>query len=296
MALYSNNGIELRRPASPLANGALEIQVSQTGQEERIYQLLQKLSLYWRAPTPAPLASAFFCLERRDSARSMTMRQVIPYPHGGLWGYLRQVQVVWNANVPRFMSLASSRLLGEQNALQASLQKDLPQNVETLPRGSDPFCHDGQLAKQQVFEGRHVRVLFNFKPLSPLDFLIVSKEHCETFDKVKQETFVEAMRIGNALTEHYRARYPIAYMNHANGRAAGQTVFHWHLHVTMAAGKIDELMGSLKVIGKMLGLVRPLSDHDLAKRIDGLRTELAGVIQAHSQPPTLVAGGAKKDK
>lgn len=284
MALYSNAGIELRRPLVPLATGALEIQ--HAGQDERVYQLLQKLTLYWRTPVlnAAPLARAFLCLERRDAARSLTTRQVIPYPHGGIWGYLRQIQVVWNVNVPNFLRIAHSRLLGNQEALTAALQKDLLINAEVSPRGADPFCNEAQLAKQQVFEGRYVKVLFNFKPLSPLDFLIVSKEHCETFDKVKQETYAEAMRIGNAIVEVYKKRYPIAYLNHANGQPAGQTVLHWHLHVTMAAGKVDELMGSLKILGKILGLVRPLSDHDLAKRIDSLRKDLAEVIQTHGQP------------
>lgn len=288
--IYSDGGIELRRPASPLAGGALEIRVLQPGQDERIYRVLQNLARHWtspQAPNAAPLARAFFCLERRDAVHSKIMRQVIPYPSGGLWGYLRQIQAVWNANVPNFMSLASSRLLGQQDSLEAALRENLHVHAETAVRGSDPFCNDAQLAKQQVFEGRHVRVLFNFKPLSSLDFLIVSKDHCETFDRVKQEAFVEAMRIGNALSEYYKERYPISYLNHANGKAAGQTVFHWHLHVTMAAGKVDELWGSLKVIGKMLGLVKPLSDHALAQRIDGLRKELSNIIHTHGLPSTL---------
>lgn len=286
--LFSADGIAVRRPAFPLASGALEIQGS--GQEERVYRVLQNLARYWKAPVPdaAPLSRAFFCLERRDAIPSKTIRQVIPYPFGGLWSYLRQVQVVWNASVPSFLNFASTRLLGQQDGLEAALRDQRQVDVASAAlKGADPFCNDAQVSKQQVFEGRHVRVLFNFRPLTPLDFLIVSKEHCETFLEVGQEAFVEAMRIGNALVEHYKKRYPIAYLNHANGKPAGQTVGHWHLHVTVAAGKVNELAGCLKVIGKMLGLVRPLSDRDLAKRINELKSELALIIQTHGQPSTL---------
>lgn len=298
--LYEDGQLYIRMPKTPLAPGALEILNKQNSQpisgptHENICGIIQNLGLYWKNTMDfgRPLARAFYYLERRDASNSTVIRQLIPYSSSGVLSYLRQIQVIWNLNVPHFMTIGKNAFLGQQDGLIAALLSEAPSR-STEPQhtslGTDAFCNPNQLAKQQIFEGRHVRVLYNFKPLSKYDFLIVSKEHKETVETLNREAYSEAMQIGIAICNRYQQQHPIAFMTHANGRDAGQTVMHWHVHVSLAAGKVDELWGTFKIFGKMLGLVKPLADVELAQRIDALRQELPGVIAQFGQPSTLSA-------
>ena len=78
-----------------------------------------------------------------------------------------------------------------------------------------------------------VRAFFDKYPVSPGHVLIVPKRHAATFFEATPEEMASVgdllAKVKAKLDERY---HPDGYNIGANvGSAAGQTIFHWHLHV-----------------------------------------------------------------
>ncbi len=155
---------------------------------------------------------------------------------------------------------------------------------ETSDTGSeqDPFCNQDQLKKQTVLEGKEVLVLLNYAPLiSPkdtqqLDFLIVTKKHRAGFHDLRESEYIEAMHLAAKIYRHFKdeglADYVAMYQK--TGVRAGQTVKHWHLHVTCIKQMPMTLYEKAQTI--MRGFWRtPLSSDSLSLRVTMLTEELS---------------------
>lgn len=172
---------------------------------------------------------------------------------------------------------------------QLEKPKELLLDPETIPeespragRGEDIFCRKEQIEKQRIFEGREVVVLLNFAPhiaprdTQPLDFLILPKAHRENFHDLRRSEYLEAMNLAAKLFEYFRYSSGIkaATLYHKTGPRAGQTVKHWHLHVTLSKHlpktpleKVQSILSSL--------FRDPLSSEALALRVEMYGTELS---------------------
>ncbi|MBK3495960.1 HIT family protein [Viridibacillus sp. YIM B01967] len=96
------------------------------------------------------------------------------------------------------------------------------------------FCKiiDGSIPSTKVYEDEFVYAFMDIGPLSKGHTLLIPKEHVanvfEMSSEVAANLFSVAPRIANAIKDTFDP----AGMNllNNNGEAAGQTIFHFHLH------------------------------------------------------------------
>lgn len=255
---FEDEHILVREPKCPLAPGALEIVIK--GEEEpleesyrRIFGVYQRVKNYWSEASAAGcvLAKGSYYLERRDVSTRTVLRQLIPFAHGGFYKVLQQMQVTWNLLCPT-LAWIKNQPLGKAEGLQAALRKEITPTAaqQPLPRVLDPFCRMDRINAQQVLERAHTRLLWNFKPVSTNDLLIISKEHKETFD---ERGFVEGMTLGAKVNAEYAKKgFPVGYLTSADHVFAGQTVPHAHIHVSSASSLSEEVWGIAIIVRKIL--------------------------------------------
>lgn len=96
------------------------------------------------------------------------------------------------------------------------------------------FCKiiKGDIPSAKIYEDEHVYAFMDIMPVTKGHVLLIPKKHVENiYDFTEEDAaqfFKAAPKVANALKEEFE---PIG-MNllQNNGSAAGQTVFHYHLH------------------------------------------------------------------
>lgn len=97
------------------------------------------------------------------------------------------------------------------------------------------FCKiaNGTIPSVTVYEDEDFRVILDLGPASKGHALILPKEHyqdvCELDGKIASKVFPLAAKIGTAMKKSLGCAGFNLVQN--NGTAAGQTVFHFHVHV-----------------------------------------------------------------
>lgn len=96
-----------------------------------------------------------------------------------------------------------------------------------------PFCRDEVIHSQQVYEGKLVRVLYNFRPALEGHILIIPKRHVSLFENLTDDEIVEMksaiQKMQTAFEKAYdKSDYILVLQNGPNG---GQSVPHTHLHM-----------------------------------------------------------------
>ncbi|MEG0385332.1 MAG: HIT family protein [Solibacillus sp.] len=97
------------------------------------------------------------------------------------------------------------------------------------------FCKiiDGQIPSLKVYEDEHVFAFMDIMPLTKGHTLLIPKTHCKDLfempEDVARNLYSAAPKVANAIKTAFN---PVG-MNtvNNNGAAAGQTVFHYHLHL-----------------------------------------------------------------
>ena len=97
------------------------------------------------------------------------------------------------------------------------------------------FCNlaNGEFATNTVYEDDDFRVILDIVPVAKGHCIVLPKEHFENALCADPEILGKAMALaaktGNALMKAYNCQGINILQN--NGEAAGQTVFHLHIHV-----------------------------------------------------------------
>lgn len=97
------------------------------------------------------------------------------------------------------------------------------------------FCKiaAGEIPSSTIYEDEDVRVILDLGPASRGHALILPKEHyddvCTLDEALAAKLFPLAARIGQAMKRGLGCDGFNLVQN--NGRAAGQTVFHFHMHI-----------------------------------------------------------------
>ena len=98
------------------------------------------------------------------------------------------------------------------------------------------FCRilKGELESSMVYEDEKVAAFLDIQPVNPGHLLIIPKEHVSYIAELNEELgahmFRVGMRINKALRKTELRCEGVDYFL-ADGEAAGQEVFHTHLHV-----------------------------------------------------------------
>ncbi len=105
------------------------------------------------------------------------------------------------------------------------------------------FCKiiNGELPSAKVYEDEHVFAFLDLSQVTKGHTLVIPKEHVpnvyELSEEVAANLFKAVPKIANAVKKAYE---PIGLnVLNNNGEAAGQSVFHIHLHIIPRYGKGD---------------------------------------------------------
>lgn len=97
------------------------------------------------------------------------------------------------------------------------------------------FCKlsSGEIPSNTIYEDEMFRVILDAAPASKGHALILPKEHYANLYEIDAETAGEAMKLAKKLAGHMTDVLQCDGFNlvQNNGEVAGQTVFHFHLHL-----------------------------------------------------------------
>lgn len=279
-------------PENPYSSNALEIapllkaNLSKDGLRFNEFGLLKSFANYWFYSNKN--VNGFYIIQNRDDFSGHNSLQFIPYVKSDYWigKIIQQIIVIWNMLVPRILAIASSIFYQDKpkEDLIPFLHYDhvsrWKYKDDPLFNKNSPFDNPEQVKKQLVFEGKRVKLLLNYNPLSKLDFLIIANAKPKGFPDLEYEDYKEAMDIADKIKSHYSwgGKKIVAVASHATGSSAGQTVPEWHLHLTIALSRTEKIFGYFKVMGKMIGASGPLTNDQLKERVTHLKEELKNVL------------------
>lgn len=97
------------------------------------------------------------------------------------------------------------------------------------------FCKiiNGDIPSTKVYEDDHVYAFMDIMPVAKGHTLIIPKQHCQDLFEMPEEVagnlYKAAPKVANAIKAAFN---PVGLNTiNNNGAAAGQTVFHFHLHL-----------------------------------------------------------------
>ena len=97
------------------------------------------------------------------------------------------------------------------------------------------FCRivAGQIPSTRVFEDEHTLAFMDLGHVNPGHVLVTVKKHAENLYALNEEQAAAIARacvkVSNAIQNAFKPEGLSVYQ--ANGQAAGQTVFHYHVHL-----------------------------------------------------------------
>lgn len=186
---------------------------------------------------------------------------------------IQQLQVLWR-------SVFGGLEISEEEAIrQCERYRKFPEKtpIPSAGKGTDPFCKEETIERQWVITGEKVNVLFNYAPIGfggeRLHFLVVPKEHRESFTEVTEEEYLETMELTSRLISHLGSARTV-YLLNKTGIDAGQTVKHWHLHVIFSSNPAQDFWGKMTVVRNILFGSSPMREDELQKKVAELRNLL----------------------
>ena len=97
------------------------------------------------------------------------------------------------------------------------------------------FCKlaNGEIPTNTVYEDEDFRVILDASPATKGHSLILPKEHYANLYEIDEEVAAKAMKLAKKLAVHMKETLYCDGVNilQNNEETAGQTVFHFHMHV-----------------------------------------------------------------
>ena len=97
------------------------------------------------------------------------------------------------------------------------------------------FCKiaNGEISSRTLYEDDNFRVIFDISPASKGHAIILPKKHAANIFEISEDDaskiYVVAKKVATALSEELQCDGVNILQN--NGEAAGQSVFHLHMHI-----------------------------------------------------------------
>ncbi|MCH5263590.1 MAG: HIT family protein [Lachnospiraceae bacterium] len=97
------------------------------------------------------------------------------------------------------------------------------------------FCKiaNGEIPSKTLYEDDNFRVILDLGPATKGHALILPKEHYANLHELPEETAGEVMKLAKRMADRMKERLGCEGLNlvQNNGDLAGQTVFHFHMHM-----------------------------------------------------------------
>ncbi len=294
VVIYEGRFVKLIIPERSLDRGSVKVVANSSeesfskwteDEELESFQLIQRVVQIWQEKG---ITDYLRYGKESSESNSVFGWEIVPYSKNA-WSYWQQFKVLWHT---AFGGLYLSR--AERLKITEDFQKDKelfsePQirqikSIQEIVKGNDAFCNKQVIDRQVVFEGKEVRILYNYAPIvlgaGKLHFLVVPKQHRSGFSDLTETEYLEAMQLSQKLVHFYGNKgYHTAYLFDKTGARAGQSVPHWHEHVVFTATKAQEWFGRLSIFKNMLFGSSPLPEKELKSRVEALRTDLAEALQ-----------------
>lgn len=104
-----------------------------------------------------------------------------------------------------------------------------------MPQPNCIFCRivAGEAPSHRVYEDGEVLVFMDIRPVSQGHTLIIPKQHFENLFEATEDAMASVARISVRIANAIRTVFEPdgVFVAQTNGAAAGQTVFHYHLHL-----------------------------------------------------------------
>ena len=98
-----------------------------------------------------------------------------------------------------------------------------------------PFCKivRGALPAVKVYEDERTLAFMDIRPASPGHLLVISKAHAVDLLEISEADLIAVTQVTQRLARAARQAFAAdgIRISQFNGSAAGQTVFHYHVHV-----------------------------------------------------------------
>ena len=116
----------------------------------------------------------------------------------------------------------------------------------------------GDAPAHRVYEDEHVIAFMDIFPVAQAHTLIVTREHAENLFESKSDPIAAVARASIPLARAIRTAFQPDGLGvyQANGAAAGQTVFHYHMHLIPQTHGVP-----LKLHGREQASAEELSEH-----------------------------------
>ena len=109
------------------------------------------------------------------------------------------------------------------------------------------FCKiaNGEIPSRTIEENNRFRVVLDVTPATQGHALILPKDHCRNLYDLPQETATELMKMAQKVALKMKEKLHCDGINlvQNNEEAAGQTVFHFHMHVIPRYADDDQAIG-----------------------------------------------------
>jgi diadenosine tetraphosphate (Ap4A) HIT family hydrolase len=246
---------------------------------EDSYLFMQRIAQTWKSSN---FTDQYLIYGKIDS--NLFNWEIVPYQkcRTCIGRAVQQLQVLWRTvfgGIEVSEGSSKNQVKRYEVLLNKSPETTYPSGIPS--KSNDSFCKDDTIERQWVVTGKKVNVLFNYAPIGfggeRLHFLVVPKEHRETFTDVTQEEYCESLELTTKLVDHItetRKTVKNVYLLNKTGVDAGQTVKHWHLHVIFSTNTAQDFWGKITVIKNILLGSSPMKKDDLAKKVGELREEL----------------------
>jgi histidine triad (HIT) family protein len=97
------------------------------------------------------------------------------------------------------------------------------------------FCRirDGELSSARVAENNRALAIMDINPITDGHVLVLTKRHAETLFEIDEEDLVAAIRLAHSVAAAIRKGLTPDGLTliQSNGRAAHQSVWHFHIHL-----------------------------------------------------------------
>ncbi len=132
-------------------------------------------------------------------------------------------------NGSKWVFLALQPLEGLEGIQSLFFEEDLEMGDTCI------FCKiaNGEIPSKTIYEDDLFRVILDINPASKGHVLILTKKHYENIYELGKEEAASVFALAKKLAEHMKNLLPCDGMNilQNNGEEAGQTMFHFHLHL-----------------------------------------------------------------
>jgi len=127
------------------------------------------------------------------------------------------------------------------------------------------FCKlaNGDIPTNALYEDDNVKAIFDLSPASKGHIIILPKEHFDDVYSIDEETAAHVFKVATKLAKAMKEALNCDGMNilQNNGAIAGQTVFHFHMHI------IPRYLGDNIKISWNQGSISEDETNDLIKKI-----------------------------